>query len=75
VTDASDIETYWVAIEVFVENWGTAHTGSTRETIYTPNMDYSSTFAYRWQVAALDGAGNQGEPSAWRYYFCFAQEP
>lgn len=75
VTDASDIETYWITIEVFVENWETAHTGSTRETVYTPNMDYSSTFAYRWQVAALDGAGNQGEPSAWRYYFCFAQEP
>lgn len=70
VSDLSDIETYLVTVEIFVESWELAHSGSTLETVYVPDMGYSPDFVYRWQVAAVDRAGNQGVPSAWRYYRC-----
>lgn len=68
VGDISKIRVYLVTSEMYITSWQSVIEGETTATSYM--LDVGSYYPYRWRVAAVDGAGNVGEPSPWRYFNC-----
>jgi|GEM_PF-1481357 len=73
VDDVSGIQDYVVELEQrdMYSDWGAAPKSLERVDELTREVSgLSSWYEYRWRVAAIDGAGNQGPFSVWYYFSC-----